>query len=76
MYDNYEKAKEKLKHNHDAIGIMYFQRNFSLGMEQKLENMLTVSDDVISASTIDVELHIPGMWQKYNAIKLIVSQWI
>lgn len=45
-------------------------------MEQKLENMLTVSDDIISASIIDVELHIPGMWQKYNAIKLIVSQWI
>lgn len=40
---------------------MYFQRNFSLGMEQKLENMLTISDDVISASIIDVELHIPGM---------------
>lgn len=39
-------------------------------MEQKLENMLTVSDDVISASIIDVELHIPGMWQEYNCRKI------
>ncbi|XP_033343782.1 ABC transporter G family member 20-like isoform X1 [Bombus vosnesenskii] len=71
FYDNYEKAKEKLKHNHDAVGIMYFQRNFSLGMEQKLENMLTISDDVISASIIDVELHIPD-----REIILFVKQYL
>ena len=42
-------------------------------MEQKLENMLTMSDDVISASIIDVELDIPGMWQKYNCRKINCS---
>ena len=71
FYDNYEEAKEKLMHNRDAVGIMYFQRNFSLGMEQKLENMLTVSDDVISASMIDVELHTPG-----REIILFVKQYL
>ncbi|XP_071867189.1 ABC transporter G family member 23 [Bombus fervidus] len=71
FYDNYEKAKEELMNNRDAVGIMYFQRNFSLGMEQKLENMLTVSDDVISTSIIDVELHTPG-----REIILFVKQYL
>ncbi|XP_003401418.2 ABC transporter G family member 20 isoform X1 [Bombus terrestris] len=71
FYDNYEKAKEILEDNHDAVGILYFQRNFSFGMEQKLENMLTMSDDVISASIIDVELDIPD-----REIILFVKQYL
>ncbi|XP_043601858.1 ABC transporter G family member 20-like isoform X3 [Bombus pyrosoma] len=71
LCDNYEKAMEKLKHNRDVVGIMYFQRNFSLAMEQKLENMFTVSDDVISASIIDVELHTSN-----REIMLFVKQYL
>lgn len=61
FYDNYEQAKNRLNDKRDAIGIMHFKKNFSLGMQEKIENMVRMSDNLISAAAIYVTLHTPGM---------------
>lgn len=50
-----------LNDKHDAVGIMHFKKNFSLGMQEKIENMVRVSDDLISAAAIYVTLYTPSM---------------
>ncbi|KAK9308730.1 hypothetical protein QLX08_001347 [Tetragonisca angustula] len=59
FYDNYEQAKNRLNDKRDAIGIMHFKKNFSLGMQEKIENMVRMSDNLISAAAIYVTLHTP-----------------
>lgn len=61
FYDNYEQANNRLNDKHDAIGIMHFKKNFSFGMQEKIENMVRMSDDLISAAAIYVTLHTPSM---------------
>ncbi|KAF3423828.1 hypothetical protein E2986_00857 [Frieseomelitta varia] len=60
FYDNYEQAKNRLNNKRDAVGIMHFKKNFSLGMQEKIENMVRMSDDLISAAAIYVTLHTPN----------------
>lgn len=69
FYDNYEQAKNKLNDKRDAVGIMHFKKNFSLGMQDKVENMFRMSEDLISAAAIHVTLLTPNRELAYFALK-------
>ncbi|KAK1136980.1 hypothetical protein K0M31_001508 [Melipona bicolor] len=75
FYDNYEQAKNKLNDKRDAVGIMHFKKNFSLGMQDKVENMFRMSEDLISTAAIHVTLHTPNREIAYFAIEKLYKMF-
>ncbi|XP_076173781.1 ABC transporter G family member 20 [Ptiloglossa arizonensis] len=57
-YDNYEQAVENIV-KEKSIGVMHFKSNFSDATQEKLENYLSMTEENLIASQIDVTLHTP-----------------
>ncbi|CAK9808490.1 ABC transporter G family member 20 [Anthophora quadrimaculata] len=57
-YDKYEDALEDIT-KHKTVGIMQFKKNFSSSLQEMLEDVLSVSDQTIISSRIEMEIHNP-----------------
>ncbi|CAK9795740.1 ABC transporter G family member 23 [Anthophora plagiata] len=57
-YDNYENALDDIS-KHKTVGIMQFKENFSTSLKEMVEDVLSVSNEAILSSKIEMEIHSP-----------------
>lgn len=63
FYENYTQAELEIP-DFSSVGIMHFEKNFSLALEERIKDPLNMPDNLISISQIHVGLYNPSMLTK------------
>lgn len=67
FYENYTQAELEIP-DFSSVGIMYFEKNFSFALEERIKDPLSMPDNLISVSQIHIGLYNPSMLTKINIL--------
>lgn len=67
FYENYTQAELEIP-DFSSVGIMHFEKNFSVALEERIKDPLNMLDNLISVSQIHVGLYNPSMLTKINIL--------
>lgn len=67
FYENYKQAKLEIS-DFSSIGIMHFEKNFSLALEERIKDPLNMPENLVSVSQIHVGLYNPSIVTKINIL--------
>ncbi|XP_031844822.1 ABC transporter G family member 20 [Nomia melanderi] len=77
-YDDYNKAVEEVT-KQKSIGVMHFSRNFSYALQNKLKDIISVSDADIISSQIRVSIYTPdrqiGLFVQKNLYDIFFREY-
>ncbi|XP_016921692.1 ABC transporter G family member 20-like [Apis cerana] len=59
FYENYTQAELEIP-DFSSVGIMYFEKNFSFALEERIKDPLSMPDNLISVSQIHIGLYNPN----------------